>query len=90
MLGTEHNTQERIPVTPACRRGVPVPPRMMDIAWEGTCIVAAQQHLAQQGEAGYVDRTGALNPTFPDAETRLRYFAELGEELLHDAVRTAR
>jgi hypothetical protein len=90
MLGTEHNTQQRIPVQPLCRGGVPVPERSLDIAWEGTCIVAAHQHLRQRGEPGYVDRDGVLNPTFPDSETRIRYFAELGSELLYDAVGAAR
>jgi hypothetical protein len=89
MLGTEHNTQERIPVQPMCRGGVPVPDRVLDIAWEGTCIVAAHQHLRQQGEPGYVDRSGALHPTFPDAETRMRYFAEMGAELIHEAIGAA-
>ena len=90
MVGTEHNTQERIPVAPACLHGVPLSDDVMDITWEGTCIVAAHQHLMQQGEAGYVDAAGKLNPTFPDAETRMRYFAEMGEDLLFEATGTAR
>ncbi len=90
MVGTEHNTQERIPVAPTCLHGVPLSDEVKDITWEGTCIVAAHQHRKQQGEAGYVDETGALNPTFPDAETRIRYFAQMGEELLFEATGTAR
>lgn len=90
MVGTEHNTQERIPVAPTCLGGVPLSDEVAAIAWEGTCVVAAHQHLAQRGEAGYVDRSGKLNPTFPDAETRLRYFAELGEDLLFEATGTVR
>ncbi len=90
MVGTEHNTQERIPVAPTCLHGVPLSDEVAAITWEGTCIVAAHQHLKQQGQAGYVDVTGALNPTFPDAETRIRYFAEMGEELLFEATGTTR
>lgn len=90
MVGTEHNTQERIPVAPTCLDGVPLSPTVRDITWEGTCIVAAHQHLRQLGKAGYVDRRGKLNPTFPDGETRIRYFAELGEELLIEATGIAR
>ena len=90
MVGTEHNTQERIPVAPTCLNSVPLSDDVMDITWEGTCIVAAHQHLMQQGKAGYVDGNGKLNPTFPDAETRMRYFAEMGEELLFEATGTAR
>lgn len=90
MVGTEHNTQERIPVAPTCLDGVELSDVVKDITWEGTCVVAAHQHLMQQGKAGFADSTGALNPTFPDAETRIRYFAELGEELLFTATGTAR
>ncbi len=90
MVGTEHNTQERIPVAPTCLNSVPLSDDVMDITWEGTCIVAAHQHLMQEGKTGYVDAAGKLNPTFPDAETRMRYFAEMGEELLFEATGTAR
>ncbi|MGD8684374.1 MAG: hypothetical protein PVG27_10525, partial [Chloroflexota bacterium] len=86
--GTEHNTLERLPVEPRCVGGAPVSEASLDIMWEGVCIVAAHQHLRQQGEPGYVDGTGALNPGFPDAESRLRYFAELGAHLIHEATGT--
>jgi hypothetical protein len=86
MVGTEHNTQERIPVGPTCRDGIPLSPTVLDICWEGTCVVAAHQHLRQQGQPGYVDDEGRLNPTFPDGESRLRWFAELGEQVILDAI----
>lgn len=90
MVGTEHNTQERIPLEPTCLDGVPLSDEVRATTWEGTCIVAAHQHLKQRGEAGYVDETGQLNPGFPGPEPRLRYFAEMGEELLYEATRSAR
>jgi len=88
--GTEHNTLERIPVDPTCVGGAPIPEASRDIFWEGVCVVAAHQHLKQQGQAGYVDQTGALNPGFPDADTRIRYFAEMGAELIYQATGTLR
>ena len=90
MVGTEHNTQERIPVAPTCLHGVPLSDAVRDITWEGTCIVTAHQHRKQQGERGYVDEAGKLDPTFPDADTRIRYYAEMGEELIFAATRTDR
>ena len=90
LVGTEHNTQERIPVAPTCLGGVPLSEEVQRITWEGTCLVAAHQHLRRTGEAGYVDGEGHLNPAFPDAETRIRWFAELGEELLMGAPVAAR
>jgi hypothetical protein len=89
LVGTEHNTQERIPVAPTCLHSVPLSDEVMDITWEGTCIVAAHQHLKQQGQAGYVDAAGKLNPGFPDAESRIRYFAEMGAGLIYEATGTA-
>ena len=90
LVGTEHNTHERIPVDPTCLGGVPLSEASRDIIWEGICVVAAHQHLKQQGQAGYVDATGTLNPSFPDAETRIRYFAEMGAELIYEATGTNR
>ena len=89
MVGTEHNTQERIPVEPACQGGVPLSPTVRDICWEGTCIAAAHQHRRASGQAGYVDREGRLDPGFPDGETRMRWYAELGEEILVEAIMEA-
>jgi hypothetical protein len=89
LVGTEHNTQERIPLAPACLGGVPLSPRVLDICWEGTCVVAAHQHLRATGQAGFVDGDGRLNPGFPDGEARLRWFAELGEQVIVDAIAEA-
>jgi hypothetical protein len=89
LVGTEHNTQERIPLAPTCLGGVPLSPHVLDICWEGTCVVAAHQHLRATGEAGFVDGEGRLNPGFPDGEARLRWFAELGEQVIVDAIAEA-
>lgn len=88
--GTEHNTLDRIPVDPTCVGGIPISEASRDVFWEGVCVVAAHQHLKQQGQAGYVDASGALNPGFPDAENRIRYFAEMGAELIYAATGTTR
>jgi hypothetical protein len=85
LLGTEHNTQARIPVEPRCVDGSLPSESVRDIVWEGTCIVAAHQHLRASGKGGYVDSEGRLDPGFPDAESRMRYFKELGEEILMNA-----
>ena len=89
LVGTEHNTQERIPLAPTCLDGVPLSPRVLDICWEGTCVVAAHQHLRASGGEGYVDAEGRLRPGFADDEARLRWFAELGEQVILDAITEA-
>jgi hypothetical protein len=83
--GTEHNTQDRIPLEPRCLDGSPPSPAARAAFREGTCVVAAHQHLRASGRAGYVDDQGRLNPGFPDGETRIRWFAELGAELIGTA-----
>ncbi len=82
MAGTEHNTLERIPARPRCADGNPPSARARNAFWEGTCIVAAHQHLRAQGRPGYVDADGRLNPDFPDASARRRWFRDHGAALI--------
>lgn len=82
MAGTEHNTRQRIPLEPRCVDGSLPSPTARAAFWEATCVVAAHQHLRTSGRPGYVDGQGRLNPGFPDGEARIRWFAELGAELI--------
>ena len=85
MAGTEHNTRQRIPLEPRCADGSLPSPAARAAFWEGTCVVAAHQHLRASGQQGYVDGRGRLGPGFPDGESRIRWFAELGAELIDAA-----
>jgi hypothetical protein len=80
--GTEHNTLDLVPLEPACSGGVPIPPGLRDIFVEGACVTAAHQYLSLQGDCGYVDSQGRLNPDFADNEKRIRYFCRLGAEIV--------
>ena len=82
MAGTEHNTRQRLPLEPRCVDGSLPSPAARAAFWEATCVVAAHQHLRASGQQGYVDGQGRLNPGFPDGESRIRWFAELGAELI--------
>jgi hypothetical protein len=88
--GTEHNTPERIPLEPRCVDGSMPSETARDIFWEGTCVIAAHQHLRSEGRPGFVDRDGVPNAGFPDAEARIRWFAELGAGIIGAAVEVAR
>jgi hypothetical protein len=79
--GTEHNTLDMIPFDPACKDG-PVPTEIRDIFWEGTCVVAAHQFLSAQGECGYVDKQGNLNPAYPTNGERIRALARIGSAVI--------
>lgn len=62
MAGTEHNTADRIPLAVACADG-PVSEAARLAFWEGTCVVAAHQHLVASGRPGYVDASGQRTST---------------------------
>ena len=82
MAGTEHNTQQRIPIAPRCRDGLPPSGMARSLFWEGTCVVAAHQHERANGRPGFVDRDGRPAAGFPDTESRIRWFRELGASLI--------
>ena len=87
MAGTEHNTRQRIPLEPRCADGSLPSAATRAAFWEATCVVAAHQHLRASGKPGFVDGRGNLNPGFPDASSRIRWFAELGANLIDAAAR---
>ena len=82
VAGTEHNTLRRLPAEPRCTDGTLPSPTALAAFWDGACIVAAHQHERAQGRAGYVDATGRLNPDFPDAASRRRWFRDQGAALM--------
>jgi hypothetical protein len=78
LAGTEHNTPERIPLDPRCRGGREPSPAACAAFWEATCVVVAHQHRRTLGLAGFVGPDGVPDPADPDAESRIRHYAELG------------
>jgi hypothetical protein len=80
--GTEHNTLDAIPFDPACRGGVALPPAARAAFWEGTCVVVAHQYQRAAGRPGFVDRHGRPAGGFPDAASRIRWFAALGARVI--------
>lgn len=80
--GTEHNTPDRIPATPHCVGGAPVPAEIAPILWEGACVLAAHQSRVAAGEDGYVLRDGTLNPAWSDPEARIADLARIGAEVI--------
>ena len=85
--GTEHNTAARIPLEPRCVDGSLPSQAARDAFWEGTCVIAAHQHLRSEGRPGFVDANGTPTGDFPDADSRITWFAAFGAELI--AARTA-
>lgn len=81
--GTEHNTLDLTPLTPACADGSPIPAELNDWFWEGVCVVAAHQYLCAHGRTGFVDAHGRPNPDWPGDEERIDAFARLGQVVLN-------
>jgi hypothetical protein len=82
LAGTEHNTPARISLEPRCVDGSLPSPAARATFREATCVVVAHQHLRASGRPGYVDGEGHLAVGFADDEARIRWFAELGAELI--------
>lgn len=57
-LGTEHNSPDMVPLTPCCRNNVPLSDYLNEIAFEGTCVIAAHQNYMAQGKSGFLDNNG--------------------------------
>ncbi|MGP8206877.1 MAG: hypothetical protein ACLQVK_12645 [Acidimicrobiales bacterium] len=89
LAGTEHNTLGMVPIEPHCAGGAPVPEDLKDIFWEGACVIAAHQFLTVNGKSGYVDEHGEPDPTYPDAEARIKAFADLGAAVIEEYAGTA-
>lgn len=78
LAGTEHNTTEMIPLTPACVGGAPIPADVRKIFDEGICVAAAHQGLGMR----FVDEEGALPVEAEYLEAHIGRLARAGRELL--------
>ena len=75
-FGSEHNTPAMEPIELFARNSTPLTEKLMQINYDGVCVVAAHQHLVAQGLRGYVDAKG-------QADRRKRAeFIKLGDELI--------
>lgn len=51
--GTEHNTRDRIPITPRCKGGAPVPQSVQRLFWEGACVLVGHMADVCAGGSGF-------------------------------------
>lgn len=75
-FGSEHNTPAMEPIELFARNSTPLTDRLMQINYEGACVIAAHQHLVAQGLRGYVDANGQAN------RSKRKEFVKLGKELI--------
>ncbi|MDX9883278.1 MAG: PHP domain-containing protein [Prolixibacteraceae bacterium] len=57
-FGTEHNTPVLEPVKVSCSGGIELDEELVQIGYEGACIIAAHQYLVANGKPGYLDENG--------------------------------
>ena len=57
-FGTEHNAPGLIPLTPCCSGNVPLTEFLLQVNYEGACVIAAHQYLKAQGDYGFIDENG--------------------------------
>ncbi len=75
-LGSEHNSPMMEPIELFARNNTPLTEKLMQINYEGACVIAAHQHLVAQGLSGYVDENGKAD------RTKREEFVKLGDELI--------
>jgi len=79
-LGSEHNTPAMEPIELFARNSTPLTEKLMQINYEGACVVAAHQHLVAQGLAGYVDEHGGTD------RGKREEFVKLGNQVIQAAL----
>ena len=79
-FGSEHNTPAMEPIELFARHGTPLTDKLMQINYEGACIVAAHQHLVAQGLGGYVDENGNAD------RSKRNEFVLLGDQLIKSLI----
>ena len=77
-FGSEHNTPAMEPIELFARNSTPLTERLMQINYEGACVIAAHQHLVAQGLRGYVDANGQVD------RSKRAEFIKLGKELIEN------
>ena len=76
VAGTEHNTLDLLPITPACVGGEAVPEEIDSIFKEGICVLSAHAFLKAHEEDGFVDGEEG------DANERIEHFSRIGAVVL--------
>lgn len=79
-LGSEHNSPMMEPIELFARNSTPLSEKLMQINYEGACVIAAHQHLVAQGLSGYVDENDNAD------RTKREEFVKLGDELIRNTV----
>ena len=79
-FGTEHNTPGLLPLTPFCSGNVPLTDFLMQVNYQGACLIAAHQYLRKQGKQGYIDANGKASIE------KQNDMIQLGDKVIRDTI----
>jgi hypothetical protein len=81
-MGTEHNTPAMEPIELFAGNKTPLSKMLLDINYQGACVIAAHQYLSFTEGQGYLDKNGK-----PDLNNRNSYI-ELGKALIEYLIKS--
>ena len=79
-LGSEHNTPAMEPLELFARNSAPLTEKLLQINYEGACVIAAHQHIVAQGLPGYVNNDETKN------HNKREEYIKLGNQLINAVV----
>lgn len=79
-LGSEHNTPAMEPLELFARNSTPLTEKLLQINYEGACVIAAHQHIVAQGLPGYV------NNDETNIQNKREEYIKLGNQLINAVV----
>ncbi len=77
-FGTDHNTVEQSSLIPSTLGDRPLDDELMQIGYQGACIIAAHQELCRRGQPGFVNDNGERLITKP----MMQDFVRTGEDII--------
>ncbi len=81
LFGTEHNTPKLEPLTVSCRGNKLLDSELMEISYQGACVVAAHQYLRSKNKNGYMNSQGEAR------HNEIQYFRQLGNAVIKKHVK---
>jgi hypothetical protein len=76
VAGTEHNTQDLLPIKPTCIKGQDIPEDVKAIFREGVCVLAAHAFLKSHRQDGF------MGTTYGSPEEKICAFSKIGAVVL--------
>ncbi|HEX2959080.1 MAG TPA: PHP domain-containing protein [Chitinispirillaceae bacterium] len=77
-FGTDHNTVEQGPLIPATRGNRQLDNQLLQITYDGACMIVAHQELTRKGQPGFVNENGDRLVS----KEKIKDFIRIGDEII--------